>query len=62
MIKEEVHLTRRTVETHQPQEVTLRSEEVLVERIAPGGASPATPKVRELGGVADENRGTDHAG
>lgn len=31
-LKEEVHLTKRRVETHQPQRVTLRREEVIAER------------------------------
>ncbi len=36
LLVEEVHVTRRTVETHQPEEITLRREEVTVERVAPG--------------------------
>jgi uncharacterized protein (TIGR02271 family) len=35
LLVEEVHITRRTREIHQPEEVTLRREEVVVERIAP---------------------------
>lgn len=35
MLVEEVHITRQTTEIQQPQEVTLRREEVVVERIAP---------------------------
>ena len=35
LLVEEVHITRHTVETHQPTEVTLRREEVTVERLAP---------------------------
>jgi len=35
MLKEEVHVIRRKVETHQPQHMLLRSEEVIVERVAP---------------------------
>jgi uncharacterized protein (TIGR02271 family) len=33
MLREEVHVTRRRVETHEPQRVTLRREEVSVETI-----------------------------
>ena len=36
LLVEEVHITRRTVETRQPEEITLRREEVTVERVAPG--------------------------
>jgi uncharacterized protein (TIGR02271 family) len=37
LLKEELRITRRTIETRDPQEVELRSEEVLVERIAGAG-------------------------
>jgi uncharacterized protein (TIGR02271 family) len=39
LLKEEVHVTRRRLEQRDPQRVTLRSEEVVVERTppAPGG-------------------------
>jgi uncharacterized protein (TIGR02271 family) len=37
LLKEEVHLTKRRVETHTPQRVTLRREEAIVERITPEG-------------------------
>ena len=44
MLREEVRITRRRVETRKPQRVTLRAEEVSVERSdigdAPGGAPP----------------------
>jgi uncharacterized protein (TIGR02271 family) len=33
MLKEEIHIRTHRVETHQPQQVTLRSEEVGVERV-----------------------------
>jgi uncharacterized protein (TIGR02271 family) len=33
LLKEELHLTRRRVETHQPQRVTLRREEAAIERV-----------------------------
>lgn len=39
LLKEEVRVTRRQRETHQPQRVTLKTEEVMVERIA-GADSP----------------------
>jgi uncharacterized protein (TIGR02271 family) len=33
MLREEIHIRKQRVETHQPQRITLRSEEVQVERI-----------------------------
>ena len=33
LLKEELHLTKRRVETHQPQRVTLRREEAAIERV-----------------------------
>ena len=33
MLREEIHIRKRRTETHQPQPITLRSEEVQVERI-----------------------------
>lgn len=33
MLREELHIRKRQVETHKPQQVTLRSEEVTVERV-----------------------------
>ena len=33
MLREEIHIRKQRVETHQPQRVTLRSEEVQVERV-----------------------------
>ncbi len=35
MLKAELHVTKRQVETHKPQTVTLRGEEAIVERIDP---------------------------
>jgi hypothetical protein len=32
-IKEELHIRKRRVETHRPQQVTLRREEMRVERL-----------------------------
>jgi uncharacterized protein (TIGR02271 family) len=33
MLREEIHIRKRRIETHQPQQITLRSEEVQVERV-----------------------------
>jgi uncharacterized protein (TIGR02271 family) len=33
MLREEIHIRKRRTETHQPQHITLRSEEVQIERI-----------------------------
>jgi uncharacterized protein (TIGR02271 family) len=33
MLREEIHIRKQRIETHQPQRVTLRSEEVQVERV-----------------------------
>jgi uncharacterized protein (TIGR02271 family) len=33
MLREEIHIRRQRIETHQPQHIMLRSEEVQVERI-----------------------------
>jgi uncharacterized protein (TIGR02271 family) len=33
MLREEIHIHKQRVETHQPQRITLRSEEVRVERV-----------------------------
>jgi uncharacterized protein (TIGR02271 family) len=33
MLREEIHIRKRHTETHQPQQITLRSEEVHVERV-----------------------------
>jgi uncharacterized protein (TIGR02271 family) len=35
ILKEELHVTRRKTESHRPQQVTLRREEVSVERVPP---------------------------
>ena len=37
---EELHVTKRKIETHEAQHVTLRKEEVNVNRVAPGGENP----------------------
>jgi uncharacterized protein (TIGR02271 family) len=34
MLREEIHIHKQRIETHQPQHITLRSEEVRVERIS----------------------------
>jgi stress response protein YsnF len=33
MLREEIHIRKRRTETHQPQRITLRREDVQVERI-----------------------------
>jgi uncharacterized protein (TIGR02271 family) len=33
MLREEIHIHKQRLETHQPQQITLRSEEVRVERV-----------------------------
>jgi uncharacterized protein (TIGR02271 family) len=33
MLREEIHIRKQRIETHQPQRITLRSEEVQVERV-----------------------------
>jgi uncharacterized protein (TIGR02271 family) len=33
MLREEIHIRTQRIETHQPQQITLRSEEVQVERV-----------------------------
>ena len=37
---EELHVTKRKIETHEAQHVTLRKEEVNVDRVEPGGENP----------------------
>lgn len=41
VLVEEVHITRRNTEVHQPEEVLLRREEVVVERITPASLDSA---------------------
>ncbi len=41
-LREELHVTKRRTEVHEPQEVTLRSERIEVERVAPNTAAPNT--------------------
>ncbi|MDB5301088.1 MAG: hypothetical protein JWO87_2751, partial [Phycisphaerales bacterium] len=38
VLREEVRVTTRRSQTHQPQRVTLRSEEAEIERIAPASS------------------------
>ena len=33
MLREEIHIRKQRIETHQPQRITLRSEEVQVEHV-----------------------------
>ena len=42
MVREELRVTKRRTETHQPQTVTLRKEDVKVERLAPGAGGNGT--------------------
>jgi uncharacterized protein (TIGR02271 family) len=55
LLKEEVHVTQRRVETHAPQQVTLRREEVVVERVGPEGHE-APAGVQEHGPTQDDPR------
>ncbi len=40
MLKAELHVTKRQLETHKPQTITLRSEEAIIERIKPTEQRP----------------------
>ena len=42
MVKEELRITKRRIEEHKSQEVTLRREEVVVERLDPSEQQPQT--------------------
>ena len=42
MVKEEVRITKRRIEEHASQQVTLRREEVVVERLDPSEKQPQT--------------------
>ena len=37
LLKEEIHLTKRRVESHTPQRVRLRREEAVIEHVNPEG-------------------------
>ncbi|RIV23451.1 DUF2382 domain-containing protein [Fibrisoma montanum] len=43
VLVEEVHVTKRRTETHKPQQVTLRREEVVVQRDTPTDAGAHQP-------------------
>jgi uncharacterized protein (TIGR02271 family) len=45
ILKEELHITTRQTETHAPQTVTLRHEEVTVKRLPP--QDPVTSSIRK---------------
>jgi uncharacterized protein (TIGR02271 family) len=47
MLREEIRVTRRRNETHRPQTVTLRKEEVKVERVEPDAGGNGTGMHRE---------------
>jgi len=40
VLREEIHLKRKRTESHNPQSVTLRSEDVKVERVGPKDSNP----------------------
>jgi uncharacterized protein (TIGR02271 family) len=40
MLREEIHIRKQRVETHQPQRITLRSEDVQVERVPHANEHP----------------------
>ena len=42
MVKEELRITKRRIEEHASQQVTLRREEVVVERLDPSEQQPQT--------------------
>lgn len=42
MVKEELRITKRRIEEHASQQVTLRREEVIVERLDPSEQQPQT--------------------
>jgi stress response protein YsnF len=41
MLREEIHIRTQRIETHQPQRITLRSEEVQVEHVPQADAQSA---------------------
>jgi uncharacterized protein (TIGR02271 family) len=53
LLKEEVHITQRRVDTRAPQRVTLRREEVVVERVSPEG--PEAPAGAQEHGPDQDN-------
>ena len=58
MLKEELHITRRKNTVHQPQEATLRSEEVIVERRKPDDAAEGVDRSADN---TDKQSGIDFA-
>lgn len=44
LFKEELHITKRRTERRQPQDITLRSERVEVERLGPEQSAPDEPR------------------
>lgn len=46
VLVEELHITKRQVETNEPQQVMLRKEEVTVDRIANPGVSQQSPDLK----------------
>ncbi len=57
MIKEELHIRRQQTTVHEPQRVTLRSEEVTIERV-----DPANPQDNRSAGLPGPQTGglSDH--
>jgi uncharacterized protein (TIGR02271 family) len=55
LLKEELHLTKRRLETHMPQRVTLRREEPVVERINREGPQ-GNPRAEESHNAQDSHR------
>lgn len=61
VLVEEVHITRHTAEIHQPEDVTLRREEVVVERLTPdaetasGGSAPEIQADDQSLGTTEED-------
>lgn len=50
MLREELRISKRRVETHEPQRIVLRREEAIVERIMPdGSASGASTQITGTG-------------
>jgi len=47
MLREEVRVTKRRNETHRPQTVTLRKEDVKVEKLEPGAGGNGTGVARD---------------
>ena len=51
MLREEIHLRRQRSETHQPQRITLRSEEVQIERVPQADADKEQSYGKDTGSL-----------